>query len=160
MLTRWVIPAALLACMITQNASAQTAIEIHYAPAERLDRIDAQLISTANSSIDIAAYVLSDWGVIDALNAAAARGVVVRVVLDPREHSDTGRMVGLDVRTKHLGPLMHLKSYEVDGAVLRDGSENFSHSAPTQDNSLIIIRDVALARKFDADFEHMWAAAQ
>jgi phosphatidylserine/phosphatidylglycerophosphate/cardiolipin synthase-like enzyme len=85
-----------LSCHAVSAQTISGPVEIHYAPAERLDRIDAQLIDTAQNSIDIAAYVLSDWGVIDALNAAAARGVVVRVVLDPREHSDTGRMAGLE----------------------------------------------------------------
>jgi hypothetical protein len=58
--------------------------EIHYAPEERLDRIDAELINNAEMSIDIAAYVLTDWEVIDALDNAAARGGKVRVILDPR----------------------------------------------------------------------------
>ena len=80
------------------------------------------------ASIEIVAYVLTDWEVIDALNAAAVRGVQVRVILDPRERSTVDRMVGLDVRRKLPGPLMHLKAYAVDDAVLRTGSANFSHS--------------------------------
>ena len=133
--------------------------EIHYAPEERLDRLDAELINQAGETIDIAAYVLSDWTVIDALNDAAARGVHVRVVLDPREHSNIARMTGLDVRQKVPGPIQHLKAYEIDGQILRTGSENFSHSAPTQDNDLILIRDPAAAAKFEAHFERMWTAA-
>jgi phosphatidylserine/phosphatidylglycerophosphate/cardiolipin synthase-like enzyme len=83
----------------------------------------------------------------------------VRIVLDPREHSDVPRMVGLEVRQKHPGPIQHLKAFEIDGAILRTGSENFSHSAPSQDNDLIVIRDPAAAAKFEAHFQRMWETA-
>src|ERR1700722_4704374 len=121
-LTRWVSRfrnatiALFVIASVAMTVGAQAdepPVSIHYSPQERLDGIDVQLINTAKSSIDIAAYVLSDWGVIDVRNAAPARGVVVRVVLDPREHSDTGRMAGLQMRMKHPGPLMRIKSYEI-----------------------------------------------
>lgn len=153
-------PASLaLFATLASSAWAEPALEIHYAPEERLDRVDAELINNAETSIDIAAYVLSDWQVIDALNDAEARGVKVQVILDPREHSDISRLIGLEVRQKRPGPIQHLKSFEVDGQILRTGSENFSHSAPTQDNDLIVIRDPSAAAKFEALFERMWAAA-
>ena len=47
------------------------------------------------------------------------------------------------VRIKRGGPLMHLKAYEIDGALLRTGSANFSASGENaQDNDLIVIRDL------------------
>jgi phosphatidylserine/phosphatidylglycerophosphate/cardiolipin synthase-like enzyme len=55
-------------------AFAGSPVEIHYSPAEQLDRIDAELIDNAETSINIAAYVLSDWQVIDALDNAAREG--------------------------------------------------------------------------------------
>ena len=69
-------------------ASAAFAQEVHFSPEERLDAIDAALIATAKSSIDLASYALTDPIVIDALNDADHRGVVVRIVLDPRERHD------------------------------------------------------------------------
>jgi phosphatidylserine/phosphatidylglycerophosphate/cardiolipin synthase-like enzyme len=133
--------------------------EIHYAPEERLDQIDLSLIENAGTSIDMAAYVLSDWAIIDALNDAEARGVKVRVILDPREHSDVSRLAGLDVRQKRPGAIQHLKAYEIDGQILRTGSENFSHSAPSQDNDLVVIQDPTAVVKFDTHFAQMWTAA-
>ena len=53
--------------LISSLALAQ---EIHYSPEERLDAIDAALIATARSSIDLASYALTDSIVLDALNAA------------------------------------------------------------------------------------------
>jgi hypothetical protein len=47
---------------------------IHYAPIENLEHIDVALIDTAKREIDLAAYVLTDWPVIQALTRAASQG--------------------------------------------------------------------------------------
>ena len=54
-------------------------IAIHYAPAENLERIDVDLLDRAQVEIDIAAYVLTDVAVTNALIRAANRGVKVRL---------------------------------------------------------------------------------
>jgi hypothetical protein len=41
-------------------------VEIHYAPAENLERVDVALLRSAHTNIDMAAYSLTDWPVIDA----------------------------------------------------------------------------------------------
>jgi phosphatidylserine/phosphatidylglycerophosphate/cardiolipin synthase-like enzyme len=53
--------------------------EIHYAPDEDLESIDVALLGEAVKQIDMAAYVLTDRAVIEALRAAAERGVKVRI---------------------------------------------------------------------------------
>ncbi len=144
-------------------AGAALGQEVHYSPEERLDAIDVQLIGAAKSSVDFASYALTDPIVIDALNAADRRGVVIRIVLDPRERHDFVGLGGLsdNVRLKRGGPFMHLKAYSIDGETLRTGSANFSTSGENaQDNDLIVIRDAGAAMKFDAHFERMWDAGQ
>jgi phosphatidylserine/phosphatidylglycerophosphate/cardiolipin synthase-like enzyme len=129
-------------------------------PGGALDRIDAELIDNSETSIDMAAYVLSDWEVIEALDNAAARGVRVRVILDPREHSAVDRMAGLHVRMKAPGPLQHLKAFVIDGATLPAASANFFRSGEQeQDNDLILVRDPQLAARFELNFGRMWTAA-
>jgi phosphatidylserine/phosphatidylglycerophosphate/cardiolipin synthase-like enzyme len=44
-------------------------------PAENLEHIDVELIDSAQREIDLAAYVLTDWPVIQALTRVAGRGV-------------------------------------------------------------------------------------
>jgi hypothetical protein len=63
---------------------------------------------------------LADPIVLDALNDAERRGVVIPVVLDPRERHDFVKLGDLsdNVRIKRGGPFMHLKAYEIDGEVL------------------------------------------
>jgi phosphatidylserine/phosphatidylglycerophosphate/cardiolipin synthase-like enzyme len=154
---------ALLLSLAMCFASRANAQEIHFSPEERLDAIDAAIIKGAKRSIDFAAYSLTDGAVVEALNAAERRGVIIRIVLDPHERHDFVRLSDLsdNVRIKPFGPLMHLKAYAIDGELLRTGSANFSASGERQqDNDLIVIRDAGAAAKFDAHFERMWDAAQ
>ena len=55
---------------------------IHYAPTEKLEHVDVALIDRAEHEIDMAAYVLTDWPILQALTRAADRGVHIRIYLD------------------------------------------------------------------------------
>jgi phosphatidylserine/phosphatidylglycerophosphate/cardiolipin synthase-like enzyme len=152
-----------LALFLAGPVMAAGEIEVHYSPDEQLDRIDVKLISSAANSIDLAAYTLTNRDIVAALKAANDRGVAVRIVVDPREPVDRDDLVSLpfEIRTKHGGPLMHLKGYVIDGKVLRTGSANFSYSGERQqDNDLVILRDPDAAGKFETRFEKIWDAAQ
>lgn len=139
-------------------------VEIHYAPAENLERIDVALIDGAGVSIDMAAYVLTDGAVIEALADAAARGVKARIW---RDNSTSGygdaaaiarlAAAGATIRIKPGPELMHMKSYCVDGEILRTGAANFSASGEKrQDNDIVVIRDKAACAGFEANFERLW----
>jgi phosphatidylserine/phosphatidylglycerophosphate/cardiolipin synthase-like enzyme len=146
--------------------------EIHYAPRENLESLDARAIRRAELSIDMAAYVLSDPRIIEALTDAAERGVLIRLYLDRSQFTEHGPTRGglveallahpnVVARVKGEGVLMHLKAYAVDGAVLRTGSGNFSRSGlASQDNDAIFITDPAVVDAFESNFERIWARAQ
>jgi phosphatidylserine/phosphatidylglycerophosphate/cardiolipin synthase-like enzyme len=145
------------------GAAPAAADERHWSPAEPLDVIDAREIDAAKNTVDLAAFVLSDMIVIDALVRAEARGVAVRIVLDQRERHEFKALVPLadNVRVKRGGPYLHTKAYVVDGAVLRTGSANFSRSGEReQDNELSLSRDPADAARFEGVFERLWDAGQ
>jgi phosphatidylserine/phosphatidylglycerophosphate/cardiolipin synthase-like enzyme len=88
-LIRLSLVAAAIAAIVTPCLADPVAI--HYAPAENLEHIDAALIDSASRQIDMAAYVLTDWPVIEALTRAADRGVQVRIYLDGRQLAEHGR---------------------------------------------------------------------
>jgi phosphatidylserine/phosphatidylglycerophosphate/cardiolipin synthase-like enzyme len=143
-------------------AVAEPAFELHFSPVENLEKIDVEAIGRARKSIDMAAYVLSDWAIIEALQAAEKRGVKVRIVLDTGQQHAFGRMHSLadNIRIKRSRVYMHMKAYTVDGVTLRAGAANFSASGlKHQDNELILIRDPAAVRQFGERFESLWAAA-
>lgn len=133
------------------NAAAppRDSVTLHYAPAENLEQIDTALIASATRSIAFAAYVLTDVPVIEALSAAAARGVTVTIWREASERPPppaiAAALAGLEQPTvtqftPQGRPLMHLKSYCIDGVTLRTGSANFSAAGlRRQDNDLIVI---------------------
>ena len=65
-----------------EDAALQASVEIHYAPAENLEKVDAALIESAQHESDLAGYVLTDWKLIEALTRAADRGVAINIYLD------------------------------------------------------------------------------
>jgi phosphatidylserine/phosphatidylglycerophosphate/cardiolipin synthase-like enzyme len=157
---------------VTTWAQSGSQAEIHYAPRENLETVDVQEIGRAELSIDMAAYVLSDSQIIQALTDAAERDVVIRLYLDKSQFADHGPIRGglveallahpnVVARVKGEGVLMHLKAYAVDGEVLRTGSGNFSHSGlASQDNDLVLITDQAVVDAFEANFDRIWGRAQ
>jgi phosphatidylserine/phosphatidylglycerophosphate/cardiolipin synthase-like enzyme len=139
-------------------------VRLFYGPGGGFDGIDARLVARARKSIDMAAYVLTDRSLAAALGEAGARGVKVRIYLDG-EDSDRAAAVerlafapNVEIRRKAPSrDLMHLKSYSVDGRLLRSGSANFSVSgAAYQDNDLIVIESPAAATAFEEAFERLW----
>lgn len=146
--------------------------QIHYAPRENLESVDAREIGRARLSIDMAAYVLSDPQVIEALINAAERGVVIRLYFDKSQFAEHGPARGglieallahpnVAARVKGEGVLMHLKAYAIDGEVLRTGSGNFSRSGlAAQDNDLVFIADQATVDAFENNFERIWGRAR
>jgi phosphatidylserine/phosphatidylglycerophosphate/cardiolipin synthase-like enzyme len=165
---RWlfVLPAFLLGASLEYGSGSAQApcpvgppAEVHYSPGENLETIDVALISEAAKQIDMAAYVLTDSAVVEALRAASAR----------REHGGEsrrlrrggalrGRVQGLELRSNAPGgELMHLKGYCVDHRLLRTGSANFSRSGETrQDNDLVALRGASVCAGFDAKFDRAW----
>jgi len=162
---------ATLSVAVSAEADPIARAEIHYAPEENLELVDARVIGGAELSIDMAAYVLSDRQVIEALTAAAEREVCVRLYLDKSQFSQHGLRVNQPIeallahpnvaaRVKGEGVLMHLKAYAVDGKILRTGSGNFSRPGlAEQDNDLVLISDPTAIDAFERTFEGIWSRA-
>ena len=145
-----------------------TPAEIHYAPDEALESIDVALLGDAVKQIDMAAYVLTDRAVIEALRQAAARGVKVRIWRDPGmavrvgeadvQAQLAGRLQGIEIRPNAPGDeLMHLKGYCVDHRLLRAGSSSLSPLGETrEDNDLVTLRGASVCSGFEAKFDRAW----
>jgi phosphatidylserine/phosphatidylglycerophosphate/cardiolipin synthase-like enzyme len=107
----------------------------------------------------------------EALRRAASRGVKIRIYLDNGrigEREPTAPFEALldnpaiEIGLKRAGaPLMHLKSYQIDGRLLRTGAANFSASGlKHQDNDLIVIENAAAAAAFKRHFEEIFAQSE
>ena len=85
------IAVSLFLALLTPPCCADPAPVIHYAPAENLERVDVALIDRADHEIDMAAYVLTDWPVMQALTRAADRGVSASISTAPSSPSASPR---------------------------------------------------------------------
>jgi phosphatidylserine/phosphatidylglycerophosphate/cardiolipin synthase-like enzyme len=100
--------AAVVLALCSQGRSDPAPV-IRYAQAENLEHIDVALIERAKHEIDFAAYVLTDWPVMQALARAANRGAKVRIYLDGIQYAerwpskafnDLAGMAGVEIRVK------------------------------------------------------------
>ncbi len=166
--------ACIAACLLLASIApgvADPAPAIHYAPIENLEHIDVALIDRSEHEIDMAAYVLTDWPVMQALTRAADRGVAIRIYLDGSQlaerepakvFNDLAETPGVEIRIKRkTSAPMHLKSYQVDGRLLRTGAANFSASGlKRQDNDLIVIESAGAAAAFKRVFDSRFASGE
>ena len=73
--------------------------------------------------------------------------------------NDLAETPGVEITIKRKSSdLMHLKSYQIDGRLLRIGAANFSASGlKRQDNDLIVIESPGAAASFKRNFEARYA---
>ena len=162
---------------LARAAEAGSAVaEDHFSPAEDLERIDVDRLDHAKNSLDIAMYAFTDRYLAEELKRLAGRGVKIRIYRDQEQYeqeqrtatkhendSTTSMLTGepnVQIRVKGHRELMHLKAYLVDGALLRDGSANWSPSGENrQDNNAHFTADPAQVNAFRHDFEEIWSRA-
>ena len=143
---------------------AQTAAHL-YSPETNLERSELAQLETATRSVDVAKYSFTDRE----LAALARKGVRVRVYRDREQFSQEMQWggvnttiillaAGVEVRVKGARDLMHLKSYAIDGHMLRSGSANWSQTGlKRQDNDVLYEFSPEAVGRFESKFQEMWA---
>lgn len=136
-----------------------------YSPGTNLERSELAQLETATRSVDVAMYSFTDRE----LAALARKGVRVRVYRNSEQFAQemqwggvttTGILLaaGIEVRVKGARDLMHLKSYAIDGRLLRSGSANWSPTGlKRQDNDVLYESSPEAVELFERKFEDMWA---
>jgi phosphatidylserine/phosphatidylglycerophosphate/cardiolipin synthase-like enzyme len=126
------------------------------------------LIESADSTIDMAVFEFDLFPVADALMAAEARGVEVRLVTDDEygieEDEYEGHDLfptleehGVEVIDDDRSGLMHNKYLIVDRAIVWTGSTNLTvNGLYKNNNNVLVIRSEGLAAIYLNEFEEMW----
>lgn len=122
-----------------------------------------EVLEQARQEIAVAAYVLTDTRIAQALVKAHRRGVRVQVVIDARNLQnsldETLQQAGIDVRKDGNPYTMHHKVIVVDGEWVVTGSYNFTNSGFGRNNeNLLILRDTALAQRYQREVQAIWRA--
>lgn len=127
-----------------------------------------RLIESANRTIEVEMYQFSNMGLADALVAAKGRGVLVRIILEPRldgddnlEMMDYLRGNGVDARWGTLEfSRTHTKVMIVDGKIVLVGSQNWSYSAMRRNReAAVVVKCRETASEFGNTFEADWEKA-
>jgi len=144
----------------------------------------AQLIRTAQHSIDIAIYSYSDAGIAAALQDRANAGVDIRFIFDTanedrkitdaaaRASSKSGRLEAMGIDVRYVNQTMHHKMLIIDGprdeadrvnsTKLVMGSANWSSTAATSfdENTLFIEGSAELSAAYQHEFDILWKGSR
>jgi len=126
-----------------------------------------QLIDSARSTLDLELYVLTDIGVVHAVEQAHQRGVRVRVLIDPSERPSDGPAAmlvaaGVPLRVyRSSGEKLHAKLGVADGDDALFGSANWTTSGFQHNHELdvLILDSPAIAAQLTAMVDADWSAS-
>jgi len=129
----------------------------------------AAWIDRARHTLDVAMYNTNSQVVVQAVNAAAIRGVQVRWIAEGNTANTALNSLQSAIpvlyRTDSEGSGMHNKFFVIDAdvadsALVMTGSCNWTTgSFFLDDNNLVLIQDQALARGYRLEFEQMWGGS-
>jgi phosphatidylserine/phosphatidylglycerophosphate/cardiolipin synthase-like enzyme len=134
--------------------------EAKFSPHGGITNMLVRYIGQAERSIDVLAYSFTSKPIADALIAAHARGVSVRVILDKSQETAVGtqrdELVAAGVPTwidyKHA--IQHNKILIIDGKWVENGSFNYTVSAENSNGeNAKICPSVSGAALYSQDFE-------
>lgn len=152
------------AATTTQTIGSQTDYYFTQAQQHPDQALESQ-IKSAKSSLDIAIYSLTKKEIVNDILEAKKRGVNVRIITDKTEAKSkeqapelaTLKKASIPIEENTHSGLMHLKVSIIDRSVVTTGSYNYSQSASTiNDEVLVVIHDSKAAEEFETQFERMW----
>lgn len=134
----------------------------------------ARYIGRATSTLDIAIYNWNSATILNAVNAAQARGVRVRVIYEddnsnvsvPGLNAAVAKIARTQTGTGSIRGIMHNKFVVIDAEDpnpnvpwVWTGSTNWTTNQLSIDaNNVIVVQDQALARVYQMEFEEMWGS--
>ena len=128
-------------------------VEAAFGPDGDAEALILRFIAKARCSIRVAAYAFSSPRIVDALAAAARRGLDVRLVVDFKHnvaednkgigHRALATMVGAHAaaRTNDRYRLLHDKFIVIDNRHVQTGSYNYAQSANSNSENVIVSWD-------------------
>lgn len=139
--------------------------QIYFSPDGGSSEATVEVIAAARERLDVAMYSISTRGPIwRALEEAIGRGVVIRMVLHAAKGENADKAEALDALGVHVYTTtntMHEKFAIVDGALLINGSANWSMGAQTRysENTVVYGKHPHLVRAFQEEFARLLEAS-
>jgi len=156
---------ALLLLAALAGASVTGRIDVYFSPNGGCRDAMLSRIRSADSTIDAAIYTFTSPEIAAALDSAAARGVKVRVVLDPSQAMSQYSVAQCSIykfprRFGGGSGIMHDKFAVMDHYLTITGSYNWTEAAEVRnDENLLVISSPQLADTFSERFKFLWTQA-
>ena len=161
-------PGYIRAYFTTQVDNSFATIEQAQALGTNTNDTIAAYITSAQNTLDIAAYNINNSAIEQAINTAIANGVQVRYIAEGQNAnlglSAIDDSMPIHFRTDGMGSGMHNKFIvgdrdDAQNAFVLTGSTNFTTgNLNTDPNNVIILGDQSLARAYTLEFEEMWGS--
>lgn len=162
-------PGYIRAYFTTQVDNSVATIENAQALGTNTNDTIAAYITSAQNTLDIAAYNINNSAIEQAINTAIANGVQVRYIAEGQNAnlglSAIDESMPVHFRTDGVGSGMHNKFIvgdrdDAQNAFVLTGSTNFTTgNLNTDPNNVIILGDQSLARAYTLEFEEMWGSS-
>jgi cardiolipin hydrolase len=140
-----------------------TSVNIAFSPGEKCRELIIDLIVSANSTLDICVFTISDDLISNALLKAFQKGIEIRIITDNDKTSDLGSDVeklyyqGIEVKTDITEYHMHHKFMIMDKKTVLTGSYNWTRNAAIYNQENIIsLTDSEIAQRFQEEFNRLW----
>jgi mitochondrial cardiolipin hydrolase len=155
--------------MLAIAAAPARAAEVFFSPPGGIRARVVQAIRESRQEIDVAVYHITSLELADALAAAHARGVRVRVLTDREKLNDPVRALQIlrraGVPLRALGEpdssLMHHKFSVFDDRLVATGSYNWTNPAERVNyENLVFLSDPDLVARFRREFNRLWKEAR
>jgi len=142
-------------------------ISAYFCPEDKCALRLAEFYGTAQSEIHVMIYSLTKEDIAQALVDAKNRGVEVKVLIDVaqaglKDAKDEFLLEnGIELKRVSIPgyAIFHDKVSIVDGKAFSTGSFNYTNNADSGSaENLVIIKDGALAQRFEQEFQKYWSA--
>jgi phosphatidylserine/phosphatidylglycerophosphate/cardiolipin synthase-like enzyme len=152
----------IFSCLLSAVAPAS---EVHFSPNGGVRQRLVRAIHESRHSIDIAVYHFTARELAQALYAAKARGVLVRVLVDRERLEEAGSIIrglrrsGIAVRALGVQDqsLMHHKFAVFDEGLVATGSYNWTNSAEQANyENLVLLDEPEVVKRFQQEFRRLW----
>jgi phosphatidylserine/phosphatidylglycerophosphate/cardiolipin synthase-like enzyme len=143
---------------------AEPSYELEFSPEGQSLQVILNGISSAEESIQVAAYSFTSKPIPEALLAAHRRGVAVAVVADRRGNSAKYTAVNflanhkIPVRLNGRYAILHHKFMVFDGKTVQIGSLNYSAAAVNKNaENVLLLKDVpGIAAAYAKEWKRLW----
>ena len=142
----------------------ETFIDARFSPGDACVQRIVALLGSCRRSADICVFTITDNRITQAILAAHAKRVTLRVVTDNEKAFDRGSdafrlaKAGIPVRVDDSPYHMHHKFAIFDAKLVLTGSYNWTRSAAQKnEENLVVSNDRRLLDSFTGEFEKLWA---